>query len=269
MKFAKTIAVSPFALLLCALAANPVLAQQTPIKPGAIKGETLILTKARNYAFCEIYVGFGKGPSTQLECYNTSATKGPDGGCPPEAFAALNKEKLAASQGASSIVLNPPAPTARKRWVMDELYIYAAGETYDFFGVKGTWVAKMSLQDLEEAVKASKTPYQALTNTQLSKWVYKKGSPVYLLRAPEGKVYVMQSVTNIVDKDLTYEQLPQLGSKLKQLPPGWKYEVKTLTQELAFDVRNATPSGLKHLTLDELGNVYLGCGFDAACNYIP
>jgi len=64
-------------------------------------------------------------------------------------------------------------------------------------------------------------------------------------------------------------KLAQLGSKLQKLPAGWKYVVKTLEKDLAFDVRTATPAGLKHLTLDEFGNVYLGCGFDAACNYMP
>jgi len=108
-----------------------------------------------------------------------------------------------------------------------------------------------------------------LTNRQLSKWVFKKGNTVFLLRAPEGKVYAMQAFTNAADPSLTYEQLPQLGSKMQKLPAGWKYEMKTLDKDLEFDVRKATPSGLKHLTLDEFGNVYLGCGFDSACNYMP
>jgi hypothetical protein len=46
----------------------------------------------------------------------------------------------------------------------------------------------------------------------------------------------MQAYTTIEDPALTYAQLPQLGSKLKKLPPGWSYEVN---------------------------------GFDGACNYIP
>jgi len=266
----KTTPIRFLTLILCALAASHALAQDTKLKPGAIKGETLSFTKARNYAFCEVYVGFGSvAPSTELECYNSTGTTGPDSGCPAETFATLDRKKVAADLGASIVILNPPKPTARKWWVVDELYLYAAGETFDFSGVKATWVAEMSVQDLEEATKASQTPYQPLTNKQLSKWVFKKGNQVFLLRAPEGKVYVMQAYTTVEDPSLTYEQLPQLGSRLKKLPPGWKYEVKTLTQDLAFDVRKATPTGLKHLTLDEFGNVYLGCGFDAACNYNP
>ena len=62
----------------------------------------------------------------------------------------------------------------------------------------------------------------------------------------------------------TYEQLSQLGSTLKKLPPEWKYEVKTLTQDLAFDVRKATPAGLKNLALgriwERLPGLRLRCG---------
>jgi hypothetical protein len=257
-------------LILCALAASHALAQDTKLKPGAIKGETLSYTKARNYAFCEIYVGFGSvAPSTETQGYNSTGTTGPDSGCPAETFATLDPKKVAAQLGASFVFLNPVKQTARKWWVMDELYLYAAGETFDFSGVKATWVVEMSVKDLEAAGKASQTPYQVLTNTQFSKWVFKKGNTVFLLRAPEGKVYAMQAYATIEDPSLTYEQLPQLGSKLKKLPPGWKYEVKTLDKDLVFDVRKATPPGLKHLTLDEFANVYLGCGFDAACNYAP
>ena len=153
--------------------------------------------------------------------------------------------------------------------VVDDLCLSAAGETLNFSGINAAWVAEMGVQRLEAASKASQNPYQPLTNKQLPEWVFKKGNPVFLLCAPEGRVYIMQAYTTIEDRGFTYEQLPQLGSKLKKLPPGWKFEVKTLTQDLAFDVRKATPTGLKHPTLDEIGNVYLGCGFDSACNYMP
>lgn len=242
---------------------------QTSLKPGPIEGRTLTFPNARNYAECEFNVGFGTGADMVLQIYNSTGTTGPGSGCPAETFAALDTKELAAELGASIIVLNPPAPTARKWWVMDELDIYAVGETFDFWGVKATWVAKIGAKDLEKGKEAMSVPYQPLTNQQLSKWVFKKGRLVFLLRAPEGKVYVMQTATNLVDKELTYDQLPQLGSRLKRLPEGWKYEVKTLTQDLVFDVRKATPAGLKHLTVDEYANAYLGCGFDAACNSVP
>ena len=61
--------------------------------------------------------------------YNSTATST---GCPAATFATLEPKKLAAHLGASIVILNPPKPTAQKWWVVDELYVYAAGETYDF-----------------------------------------------------------------------------------------------------------------------------------------
>lgn len=256
-----------FALLLLFTYCLSAAAQDTKLMPGPIKGETLTFTKARNYAFCEFYIGSGPvAPGTELQCYNTTSSST---ACPAETFASIDPKKLAADVGGSIAVLNPHDQKARKWWVVDELYVYAAGEVYAFDGIKATWVAQMSVADLEAAAKAAQTPYQPLTNAQLSKWVFKKGNQVFLLRAPEGKVYVMQAYTTAANPTLSYDQLPQLGSKMEKLPTGWKYETKTLDKDLVFDVRKATPYGLKHLTLDEFENVYLGCGFDSACNYLP
>jgi hypothetical protein len=70
-----------------------------------------------------------------------------------------------------------------------------------------------------------------------------------------------------IDPNLTFDQLPQLDSKLN-LPEGYKFEVKTLTQDLTIDLRKA-PDNTAHIVRDELHDVYEGCGFDHACNYTP
>ena len=62
-------------------------------------------------------------------------------------------------------------------------------------------------------------------------WGFRAGSDVYELVDPQGHVYVLQSTSQRVDKTLTIEQLPDLGSRL-QLPPGWSYRVETLPQDL-------------------------------------
>ena len=87
-----------------------------------------------------------------------------------------------------------------------------------------------------------------------------------MLRGADGKTWVMQSYATEVDKDLTFEKLPELGSKLK-LPDGFKFEVVTLTKDPTVDPRKA--DGLAHIIRDDHHDVYEGCGFDAACNYTP
>ncbi len=62
-------------------------------------------------------------------------------------------------------------------------------------------------------------------------WGFRAGSDVYELVDPQGHVYVLQSCSQRMEKTMTIEQLPDLGSRL-QLPPGWRYRVETLPQDL-------------------------------------
>jgi hypothetical protein len=61
--------------------------------------------------------------------------------------------------------------------------------------------------------------------------------------------------------------LPELGAKLKGLPKDWAFEVKTLDRDLT--VEPGSVEGVARIVRDELHDVYEGCGFDAACNYVP
>jgi hypothetical protein len=63
-------------------------------------------------------------------------------------------------------------------------------------------------------------------------WGFRAGSDVYELIDPRDYVYVLQSSSQRVDRNLTIEQLPDLGSRLR-LPPGWRYRVQTLQQDLS------------------------------------
>ena len=69
-------------------------------------------------------------------------------------------KKLAADLGGSIVILNPPKPTAQKWWVVDELYVYAAGETFDFSGIKALGWPKCQWP----IWKRQPRPARALTN---------------------------------------------------------------------------------------------------------
>ena len=100
-----------------------------------------------------------------------------------------------------------------------------------------------------------------------NKYLFKKGTQVYLLDMPDGKVLVMQSWTNFTNKGETAANLKDLGSQFKQLPPGWKFRTKVLDRDLT--VQPPAPKHLAWVTQDEFNNTYQGCGYDAACNYMP
>ena len=176
-------------------------------------------------------------------------------------FNAIDAKKLAEQIGSTAVVKNP-----RRYWLMDELWSYDAGETHDFDGVKATWMARIQMHGVELGEK--KKPFPSYTQShpsRHSKYLWKKGSEVYLLRDPDGKVWIMQAYTNLVDKSLTIDGLRDLGSKLK-LPAGWKYEVKTLDRDLIYEP--LAPHYTAYFIADDLQNAYQGC-FDNASNYVP
>jgi|SRR5208282_3929247 len=235
-------------------------AQQVKLNPGATLGKVVHKADARDYAYCEIAPVLGKGPEMMAQFYNSS---GPEDHCPVDKMEAIDAKKLAAELGADFVYMNPTPQSARRHWVMDQLWLYEAGESVDFHGVKATWAASMSPESMKGMVRGDYQPGQIHRQT---KYLYSKGSKVFVLRSPDGKAWVMQSYATEVDKELTFEKLPELGSRLK-LPDGFKFEAVTLTKDLTVDPRKA--HGLAHIIRDDHHDVYEGCGFDAACNYTP
>ena len=73
---------------------------------------------------------------------------------------------------------------------------------------------------------------------------------MHLLREPDGTVWVLQEYTKAVDPSLTPDNLDTVGSKLKNLPKGWKFETKVLTENLSLDTGRA--GGWAAIIRDEL-----------------
>jgi hypothetical protein len=245
--------------VLCILAATPALSKIT-LKPGVMPGEEVYQPNARDLAYCEIAPVLGTPPNLVAQFYNTSK---PGDSCPLDKFEAIDAKNLATELGSDFVYMNPTPQSARRHWVMDQLWIFKGGETVDFHGVKATWMASMSPELMKGMVRGPYTPGEIHRE---SKYLNSKCSKVFLLHSPEGRAYVMQSYATEVDKNLTFDQLPQLGSKLK-LPSGYTFEVKTLTEDLTIDPGKA--NGVAHLIRDDLHDMYEGCGFDQTCNYVP
>jgi len=254
-------AVARFAIIVCAvLFVMVVSAQQITLKPGAIldKDNEFHRDNARDFAYCEIAPVLGKPPMAQI--YNSSA---PGDRCPVNEMAAIDPKKLAAELGAEFVYMNPTPQTARRHWVMDQLWVLKVGETVDFHGIRATWMASMSPEFLDGMLKGDFVPTEGHRE---NKYLYAKGRRVFLLHSPDGKTWVMLSYTTEVDTDLSLDQLSNLASKLK-LPDGFEFEIKTLRRDLSIDMRNA--NGLAHIIRDNLHDIYQGCGFDNVCSYIP
>ena len=63
--------------------------------------------------------------------------------------------------------------------------------------------------------------------------MFKAGKPVFLLVRGDGARYAMQSYAQIIDKSLSYADLPTLGARLK-LPAGWRCETMTPDADLVL-----------------------------------
>ena len=73
---------------------------------------------------------------------------------------------------------------------------------------------------------------------------------MFLLVRPDGVRYAMQSYAQMVDKSLSYDNLPGLGSRLK-LPAGWRYEVMKPDSDLLLGA-----TGKAIVVQDDLDNTY-------------
>ena len=118
----------------------------------------------------------------------------------------------------------------------------------DMQGLGMRFVATMSLPLLELVEK--RAFYVERTVRRTTDWIFLAGKPVYELISPKGRIYVMQSYSQIVDPTLGYTDLVALGSRLKP-PKGWHYRSRILNANLV-----AQSTGVAHVIQDEFQNTY-------------
>jgi hypothetical protein len=125
---------------------------------------------------------------------------------------------------------------------------------------------EMTAAEMMAQMKNSYSPSLIYRNTN---WIWHAGTPVHLLREPAGTVWVMQEYTKDTDPSLTLENLDQVGSKLRNLPQGWKFETVVLTRDLSLNTSRC--DGWAAIIRDELHCTYQGCGYgaDTSANFVP
>jgi len=212
-----------------------------------------------NYEFCEVAPIYGTSMGNAVaDFYNPTGIDH----CSPEQFAQIekDKEKIIKEMGARQVFLNPS-----RHWTWDEFWVYQVGDERQFGPVKMVWMGVVPVAAMKKAVGMGH--YHPGQIHRSNKYLYKTGTTVYLLDMPDGKVLVMQSWSNYVNKGETADNLKDLGSQFKQLPPGWKFRTKVLDRDLT--IQPPPPNHLAWVTQDEFLNTYQSCGYDAACNYTP
>ena len=176
------------------------------------------------------------GPEATV--YNTF----PLNDCPAELWDVLDADALAKENGAAAALLNGP-----RYWLMSEIGKQAGAPQprKSFGGIEMIEQATVALSSNNPA------PYSVNKVDRKAVFTFGAGRPVFELVDPDGRRWVMQTWSQVVDKSLTLEDLPGLGARL-HLPAGWRYETRTLTEPLVVDTTERKANVLQ----DDLTNSY-------------
>jgi hypothetical protein len=221
-----------------------------------VPGKQVHLTNVRPYRFCEVALITGTSQSNAIaEFYNSTGVDDPS----PERFAALDSAKIVKGNDVRAAFLNPV-----RYWMMDEFWVYEAGVDRTFGDIKMTWMGVVPVSELEKGVsKGHYVPGYIFRNTQ---YKFNKGSEIYILDAPDGEVFVMQSFTNYVQKKVDVNHISELGPLL-HLPQGWKFRSVVLDRDLI--VNQDKTNHLAHVFQDDLKNAYQGSDGGKAFSFVP
>lgn len=203
-------------------------------------GDVRMRGHMHNARYGEIVLVKGGPFSYVASVYNTLGLNN----CPEAAWKALNVDQIKKQFGARSVILNGP-----RYFVMDWCSVANPGPAVNFGPLEARKLAEVKL-DLFSMLRGRAVPYKEIVIDRTTKYIYNKGTTVFELASPDGKRYIMQTYALMVDPNLTIDQLPGLGSRLK-LPKGWKYRALKLDKDLVMAV-----NGKAYLVQDDLENSY-------------
>jgi len=230
---ASSLRLAAFACLVLTGASASAETPATVIEGNAISG-------VRNTRYCEIIPVLREGLHLKATVYNTLGLND----CPASVWNAITEDAMKRRFGAVTVLLNGP-----RFFLMDQITASGAtrsGETIDVDGLKLTERATIDVGLLDLLHR----PYREEIIDRDTVYLFKAGQPVFMLQAPDGSRYVMQAYAAIVDKTLTYDELPALGAKLK-LPSGWTYSSMVPDKDLVLGA-----AGKATVVQDDLDNTY-------------
>jgi hypothetical protein len=189
--------------------------------------------------YCEYLVVTGTPPNLTGTVWNTYGLND----CPQSRWDAASAADIARDEGALLVLKNGP-----RYWLMDRAKIWNPGDVRSFRGLRMRELTTFQIPLVDG--RPQQTPYSEITVNRKNTFVWGKGRRVYELHAPNGRRYLMQAYSQIVDRTLRRSQLAALGARL-QLPAGWTFT----TRRLRADLRLHT-DGAATVLQDELQNTY-------------
>lgn len=162
--------------------------------------------------------------------------------CPAELWSALDAHSIATEHGAAAALLNGP-----RYWLMNAIEKEPQGPqiTKTFGGIEMIQQATVLLSSMNPA------PYLANKVNRHTVFVFNAGQEIYELIDTQGQHWVMQTWSQVSDPNLSRRDLPGLAGRL-DLPAGWTYQSRVLTNDLRVDTRSRAAQVLQ----DNLTNSY-------------
>lgn len=193
----------------------------------------------RGSRYCELLFVHTEGGELQAKVWGTQGLND----CPAELWEALDTDALQAEEGALAVVANGP-----RYWLPDTTLGALPGglETKAFGGLEMRFLATVQVAPGQTEA----TPYAETTVLRNTTFIFDAGSEIYELTSPDGGVYVMQSMSRIVDPEQSLDDLAALADRLS-LPAGWTYAARTLQEDLTL-----VAQGEATVTTDDLTNTY-------------
>jgi hypothetical protein len=219
-----------------------------------VLGREIHMQDMRGYRFCEVGLITGTSQDNAIaNIWNTTGACDPT----PEQFDALDADAIARENGALRAWLTPV-----RSWMFDRLDVWETGQDRTFGGITGTWMGVAGAETLMQAtVHASYCPGYVHRGKAFA-FTFSKGSKVYLLDAPDGEVFVMQS--RPLDASLSEDHLADIFRRL-DLPGGWGYRAQILDHDLEV---TSNSDNLAHVMQDDLHNVYQGSDVGRAFSHL-
>ena len=189
----------------------------------------------RGSRYCELLLVRLNGMVPEAEVWGTQGLSD----CPAASWDALDVDAIQTEEGALAVVKNGP-----RFWLPNStLGALPSMERRTFGDLQMRLLATVE-------VNPNNTPYSEITVQRTTTYTFNSGEEIYELTAPGGAVYVMQSMSQIVDPEQQLTDLPALDARL-MLPQGWSYAARTLDEDFVLRVE-----GEATVLQDDLSNTY-------------
>ncbi len=191
--------------------------------------------------YCEILLLNLQEDGIHAEVFNTY----PLNDCPDDQWKAIDTAAVAKDEAVVFASANGP-----RYWAMDSVVKSDMTEVFQksFGGMEMNRYASVYVGTNPADLLI---PYSPHAVNRKAAFTFNAGTTVYMLHDAEGKTYVMQSWSQQVDPALNEADLLTLTDRL-QLPEGWTYDYKTLTEEFVVETRAEDAQVLG----DDLHNTY-------------